>query len=202
MRGYHLQLSYGKYIIYHLTLIQRHNSIPINAKMWGLPDVRYASARRTRNRHRKAPSSIARKTGLSEEPGVRMLFKKELSSGVALRVSSLESILVWFGSKRERDEHHYRPYVKYKVTSKFQPPHIDCHQYKYSLPTGDYYTMGGQPFTKRTSSDPPCSLSVDSSGIVVVSNPISNPLRANSFCHDGRSRSSLAESEKNSFIPR
>jgi hypothetical protein len=58
-------------VTYHLTLAQRHNSMPVNTKIWKLPLVRYARDKRTRNKPTNAPSKIARIVEFVDEPGVR-----------------------------------------------------------------------------------------------------------------------------------
>jgi hypothetical protein len=60
-----------------LTLPQSASSIPINAKMCTFPAVRNARLIRTKKSAANAPSRTRRKVGWSDEPGVRMVSKKD-----------------------------------------------------------------------------------------------------------------------------
>jgi hypothetical protein len=61
-------------------LAQRAISMPINANMCIFPAVMNASAMNTTKRNANAPSTMSRKVGCKDEPGLRMVDKKDSSS--------------------------------------------------------------------------------------------------------------------------
>jgi len=61
---------------HHLTLPHKHNSIPIRPNMWMFPEVINARMMKIMKRKAKAPSTMRRKVGCSEDPGFRMLEMK------------------------------------------------------------------------------------------------------------------------------
>lgn len=68
---------------HHLTLAHSANSMPINTNICMFPDVRKASVMNTSKRKVKAPSTMKRKVGFREEPGLSIFARKDSSSGAS-----------------------------------------------------------------------------------------------------------------------
>lgn len=64
----------------HFTVAHRASWIPIKTKKCGLPFVRYADERKTKNNSAKAASTAKRNVGWRDEPGFRMKETNEGSS--------------------------------------------------------------------------------------------------------------------------
>lgn len=79
--------------MYHFTLAQSPSSIPMRANICGLPEVTYAKPRSTQKRQANAPSRIAKNVGLRDDPGFKILEKKD---------SSLSSLLDAMVAMRRR----------------------------------------------------------------------------------------------------
>lgn len=65
--------------MYHFTLAQSPSSIPMRANICRLPEVMYAKPRSTQKRQANAPSRIAKNVGLRDDPGFKILEKKDSS---------------------------------------------------------------------------------------------------------------------------
>lgn len=71
----------------HFTLAHKHNSMEMSAKRWILHEESHSSNSKTTSRKVKAPSTIRRKVGSSDDPGLRMLEKKaEISTASVVGV--------------------------------------------------------------------------------------------------------------------
>lgn len=64
-------------IAYHFTLNHKHSSIPMRANTWGFPAVKKARIINTRKSIKNAQSTISRNVGWREEPGCKMVEKKD-----------------------------------------------------------------------------------------------------------------------------
>jgi len=69
----------GRSRTHHLILAQRASSMPISAKICIFPAVMNASAVNTARRDANAPSTMSKKVGFKDEPGLRMVEKKDSS---------------------------------------------------------------------------------------------------------------------------
>lgn len=66
--------------MHHFTLAHKQSSIAIRTRTWMLPDVRMASDVSMRSSNINEPSTMTRKVGCREDPGVRMLSRKDSAS--------------------------------------------------------------------------------------------------------------------------
>jgi hypothetical protein len=73
-----------------LTLPHSASSIHIKAKMCTFPDVRKVRVIRTSRSEANAPSRTSRKVGWRDEPGVRMVSKKDAAAMVYVTVKVVE----------------------------------------------------------------------------------------------------------------